>query len=77
MLHFSQGLFLSWYFKKENAHPESKAKTQFYGFVSEKKKKKKQIQTLLSSTTTFGMTAIKTEGPTQSQFIHTGENHRS
>lgn len=39
--------------------------------------KKKQMQTLLSNKTTFGMNANKTEGPTQSQFIPTGETHRS
>lgn len=76
MLHFYQGLFLRWYFKKEIAHLESKAKTQFYGFVPWQKRKK-QMKTLLSNTTTFGNTANKTEGPTQRQFIHIGETHRS
>lgn len=72
---FFPGLSLRWYFKKKmlilRAKPRHSSMDLFLA------KKKKQMQTLLSNKTTFGMNANKRKGPTQSQFIPTGETHRS
>lgn len=74
---FLPGPFPEVVFQKRNCSSWEQSQDTVLWICSLEKKKKKQMQTLLSNTTAFGNTANKTEGPTQRQFIHTGENHRS
>lgn len=54
-----------------------KPRAQTYIFVSNRKADADTIIQPKQAVTTFGMTVIKTEGPIQSHFIYTGENHKS